>query len=280
MIGALAGDIIGSVHEGRGTKDTAFDLFPSRCRVTDDSVLTLAVAEAIVMRGGGPTVQDYAQMLRKFGRLYPTAGYGGSFRRWLQSDAAGPYNSWGNGSAMRSSPVGWAFDSETEVLAQAANTAAPTHNHPEGVKGAQAIALAVFLARKGADKNRIRGEIERRFAYDLHRTIDAIRPGYRFDVSCQGSVPEAIIAFLDSNGVEEAIRTAISLGGDADTQACMAGAIAEAHYGGMPEGILAFVLPRLDDHLLSVTARFARRYLLPPAREAVAREVLARRLRR
>ncbi|TFH04665.1 MAG: hypothetical protein E4H09_03280, partial [Spirochaetales bacterium] len=176
-------------------------------------------------------------------------------------DEMGPYNSWGNGSAMRSSPVGWAFDTPDGVLEEARHTALPTHNHPQGIIGAQAVALAVFLARNGETKGAILRQITRLSGYNLQRTIAQIRPEYCFDVSCQGSVPEAIIAFLDSVDFEDAVRNAISLGGDADTQACIAGAIAEAYYGGVPQEFLSFVLPLMDDYQLEIATRFADRYL-------------------
>lgn len=279
MLGALAGDVIGSVYERRPTKTTRFSLFDERCRVTDDSVMTVATARAIlhadVARAAGPASSDYAREFRELGLRYPHAGYGGSFARWLRDESMGAYNSWGNGSAMRVSPVGWAFDRETDVLEQADRNARATHDHPEGIKGAQAVALAVFLARTGRSKEEIRGAISTRSGYDLGRTIDEIRPGYRFDVSCQGSVPESIVAFLDSSDTEDAIRLAVSLGGDADTQACIAGAIAEAHYGELPPEIAKFVLGRLDDLLLGVLARFAVR--LPDASALLIRAEADRR---
>lgn len=221
MIGAIAGDIIGSVYEHRPIKTKDFPLFDDRCTFTDDTVLTVAVAEAIL--SGGP----YVDSVRRIGRRYPYAGYGGSFSRWLHSDDSEPYNSWGNGSAMRVSPVGFAFSTENEVLRQARMTAEITHNHPEGIKGAQATALAIYLARTGRNKESNRARIRDLFAYDLDRTVDDIRPFYCFDISCQGTVPEAMIAFLDSNSYEDAVRNAISLGGDSDTLACITGGVAE-----------------------------------------------------
>ncbi len=206
MIGAIAGDIIGSVFEGNPTKTTAFPLFSRHSTFTDDTVLTVAMADSILKD------RDYAASLKRFARQYPSAGYGATFFRWMRSSDSRPYNSWGNGSAMRVSPVGFAFDSVEEVLDQAERSAAVTHNHPEGIKGAQATALALFMARKGETKARIREEITQRFGYDLNRTIEEIRPAYFFDISCQGSVPEAIIAFLDSESYEDAVRKGISLG--------------------------------------------------------------------
>jgi ADP-ribosylglycohydrolase len=250
VIGAIAGDVIGSVHEGAGTKTTSFPLFQPLSRFTDDTVLTVATAHAIL------TDTSYQQAYHHFGRRYPDAGYGGMFIEWLVARDPRPYNSWGNGSAMRVVPVGLAFSTVDEVLLEAERSAAVTHDHPEGIRGAQAVALAVFLARSGAPKAEIRREIAGRFGYDLERSVDEIRPGYRFDVSCQGSVPEAIIAFLDSRDVEDAIRLAVSLGGDADTQATIAGGIAHAWYGEVPASIVEPVRERLPTEFLEVIDRF------------------------
>jgi ADP-ribosylglycohydrolase len=280
MLGAIAGDVLGSVYEAQTTKDKDFRLFHELDRPTDDSILSAAVAEAILEAEGAPTLADYARVLRQYGRRYPDAGYGGSYRTWMNDARRGPYNSWGNGSAMRASAVGWAFGSEGEVLRQAELSAAPTHNHPEGIKGAQATALAVFLARSGATKDGIREAIAGRFGYDLSRNVDGIRPGYAFEVSCQASVPEAIIAFLDSTDFEDALRNAISLGGDADTQACIAGAVAEAYYGGVPPRVLAWILPRIEAGLLDTLSRFAARYLPEPQAKALASELESRALPR
>ncbi len=254
MIGAIAGDIIGSVYEGYPIKTTDFPLFQDRCRFTDDSVLTAAIAKGIVEG------TDYLHAVKEVGRRYPNAGYGGSFIHWLLSESSEPYNSWGNGSAMRVSPVGFAFDSAKRVLDEAAKTAEITHNHPEGIKGAQAVALSVFLARTGHTKSQIRESIQVRFDYDLDRTVDQIRPGYSFNLSCQGSVPESIIAFLDSVCFEDAVRKAVSLGGDSDTMACMAGAIAEAFYGGVPKDIVEKVRAFLADDLWHITSAFCTKY--------------------
>ena len=254
MIGAIAGDIIGSVYEGAPIKTKDFPLFHPRCRFTDDSVLTVAVADAIL------TDCDYGDAVREFGRRHPHAGYGGTFTHWLFSDDPQPYNSWGNGSAMRVSPVGFAFQTEKKVLDEAAKTAAISHNHPEGIKGAQATALAVFLAREGHDKESIRRRIAALFNYDLNRTVDDIRPDYSFDVSCQGTVPEAIIAFLDSTSYEDAVRNAVSLGGDSDTLACITGGIAEAFYGDVPAPIQTRVREIVTSDLLAVIDEFCRIY--------------------
>lgn len=254
MLGAIAGDVIGSPYEGRPIKTTDFPLFSPRSRFTDDTVLTVAVAHAILHDEG------YGQALKAFGRRYPRAGYGGNFFNWIFEEEVVPYNSWGNGSAMRVSPVGWAFDEVEQVLEEAERTAAVSHNHPEGIKGAQATALAVFRARTGAGKEEIRAEIGKRFGYDVERTVDAIRPGYGFDVSCQGSVPEALIAFFDSDDYETAVRLAVSLGGDSDTLACIAGAVAEAFYGGVPEAIAVNVRRRLPGEFIDVIETFNGRF--------------------
>ncbi|MBM4431851.1 MAG: ADP-ribosylglycohydrolase family protein [Chloroflexi bacterium] len=254
MLGAIAGDIIGSVYEFHGIKTKEFLLFDPRAVFTDDTVLTVAVAEAIL--SGRP----YADLVREIGRRYPYAGYGGSFGHWLYRDNAPPYNSWGNGAAMRVSPVGWAFADEEQVLREAQRSAEFTHNHPEGIKGAQATALAVFLARTQHSKEHIRQAIASRFGYDLSRTVDDIRPTYSFDESCQGTVPEALVSFLDSTSFEDAIRNAISLGGDSDTLACITGGIAEAYYGRVPASVLAEVQRRLTPDLWEITERFCQRY--------------------
>jgi len=228
MIGAIAGDIIGSTYEWHYTKSTDFELFTPQSTPTDDTVLTVAVADCILHN------KDYALTFKEYGRRYPYAGYGGMFLKWLGSNSLAPYNSFGNGSAMRVSPVGFAFSSLDMVLREAEKTAAVTHNHPEGIKGAQAIAVVIFLARSGESKEQIRKWVEDNFGYNLHQTLDEIRPSYRFDETCQGSVPQSIIAFLESNDYEDAIRKAVSLGGDSDTLACMAGGIAQAFYKDVP----------------------------------------------
>jgi len=250
MIGAIAGDIIGSVYEHHPIKTKDFPLFDSRCTFTDDSVLTVAVADSVL------TGRPYRESMREIGRRHPHAGYGGSFIRWLFSHDPRPYNSWGNGAAMRVSPVGFAFATEAEVLQQAQKSAEISHNHPEGIKGAQATAIAVFLARTGHNKEEIREQIHQRFGYDLDRGVEDIRPGYAFDVSCQGTVPEAIIAFLDSASYEDAVRNAVSLGGDSDTLACITGGIAEAFYGEVPSHIQEKVAKILAPDLWTITEKF------------------------
>ena len=221
----MIGDIVGSVYEWHNIKTTEFILFENRNFFTDDTVLTAATAQALMTDG------DYTHAYQDFARRYPRRGYGGNFKRWIYVQDPKPYNSWGNGSAMRVSPVGFAFDSVEEVLAESKRSASVTHNHPEGIKGAQSTTLAILMARQGAPKEEIRSEIGRRFNYDLDRTLAEIRPHYTFDVSCQGSVPEAIIAFLESENYEDAIRKGISIGGDSDTIACVTGGMAEAFYG-------------------------------------------------
>jgi len=254
MIGAIAGDIIGSVYEFDPIKTKDFELFQLRCRFTDDSVLTMAIARAIMSDG------DYRKALWELGREYPHAGYGASFYRWLESSDPQPYNSWGNGAAMRVSPVGFAFETVDDVLQQAQRTAEVSHNHPEGIKGAQATALAIFLAGATRDKDLIRSEITERFGYDLARSTDEIRPAYKFDVSCQGTVPEAIISFLESETYEDAVRTAVSLGGDSDTLACITGGIAEAYYGPVPREIRDAVREYLTDELWAIVEQFSYLY--------------------
>jgi len=250
MIGAIAGDVIGSVHEGSGTKTKEFPLFHEYCRFTDDTVLTIAVADKL-MRGG-----DYVDAFHEFFHAYPQAGYGGTFIRWAGYRHRDPYNSWGNGSAMRVSPIGFAFDSLEEVMAQARASAEVTHNHPEGIRGAQATAVAIFLARMGQEKADIKRHIETEFGYQLSDRLDDIRETYTFDVSCQGSVPQSIVAFLESASYEDAIRNAISLGGDADTMACIAGGIAEAFYGSVPDEISSRALDLLDTRLRTIVTEF------------------------
>ncbi len=255
MIGAIAGDIAGSVYEFQPEKREDIPLFTKKSFFTDDTVMTVAAAEAILQQ------KSYRECYLDFGKRHPYAGYGGMFAQWLMSTNPKPYNSFGNGSAMRVSAVGWAFNTVEEVLVAAEKTAAPTHNHPEGIKGAQATALAILMARLGSTKEEIRSEISHRFGYDLTRTVESIRSGYSFNEICQQTVPEGIIAFLDSNSYEDSLRKAISLGGDADTLACIAGGIAEAFYGGVPQSVLEVVKANLTPDLLQVTEQFRSRYL-------------------
>lgn len=251
MTGAIAGDIIGSVYEFDNIKTTDFPLFTNESDYTDDTIMTVAVADWL-LNGG-----DLAKVMQRYGREYPypTGGYGGRFSGWLREKDPLPYNSWGNGSAMRVSAVGWMFDSLEKTLEVAKETAIVTHNHPEGIKGAQATAAAIYLARTGKSKQDIKLYIETTFSYDLGRTCDEIRPFYRFNESCQGTVPEAIIAFLDSSDFENAIRLAVSLGGDSDTLACITGGIAEAFYG-IPEDIERQVYDKLPGTFQKVIKEF------------------------
>ena len=254
MIGAIAGDIIGSVYEHRPIKTTRFPLLTAESRFTDDTVLTVAVAAAILDK------REYGEVIADFATRYPRAGYGRSFKQWVQSWEHEPYGSYGNGSAMRVSPVGFAFNTVAAVLREAKRSAQVTHNHPEGIKGAQATALAIFLARTGKTKQYIKKELVSRFGYDLDRTLDDIRPAYSFDVTCQGSVPESIIAFLESDSYEGAVRNAISLGGDADTQACIAGGIAQAFYGAIPPDFVTGVLEKLPAEFVAICERFQQKF--------------------
>ncbi len=250
MLGAIAGDIIGSRFEHAGIKSKDFELFNRQSVFTDDTVHTIAVADSLLHK------IPYSQKFREYFLYYPNAGYGGRFRRWARSPKPVPYCSYGNGSAMRVSPIGWYYDTLEKVLEEAMHSAEMTHNHPEGVRGAQAVASAVFMARHGAAKSEIKEYVESRFSYSLCGSIDEIRPNYEFDVSCQGSVPQAIIAFLEAKDYEDAVRNAVSLGGDSDTQACIAGCIAEAYYGGVPREIAEQALSRLDERLTGIYRQF------------------------
>ncbi|MDF9828846.1 ADP-ribosylglycohydrolase family protein [Parabacteroides sp. PF5-6] len=256
ILGAIAGDIIGSRYESKNIKSVDFSLFSTWNRFTDDTVMTVAVADWLSSEG---CLQD---IVKGYGLKYPHAGYGRLFRDWLNEEDPQPYNSWGNGSAMRVSYIGWAFDTLDEVLQVAKESAEITHNHPEGIKGAQAVAACVYLARVGNTKKQIKEYIETTFGYDLSRTCDKIRPSYQFDVSCQGSVPEAIIAFLESTDFEYAIRLAISLGGDSDTIAAITGGIAEAYYKDIPLPIKREVLKRIPDEFEQVIRQFYAKFVL------------------
>jgi ADP-ribosylglycohydrolase len=258
MLGAIAGDMIGSIYEFDNIKTKDFPLFGTDNEFTDDSILTVAIADAILNQS------DYAASLKHYFRRYPNpmGSYGGRFLQWAASDEAEPYNSWGNGSAMRVSAIGFAFNNLETVLREAKRSAEVAHNHPEGVRGAQSTAATIFLARTGHSKDEIKTYIESIFAYHLSNTLDEIRPTYRFDVSCQGSVPQAIIAFLESTDFEDAIRNAISLGGDSDTIACITGGIAQAFYGEVPAAIAQEVWQRLDQPLRQVAETFMSRYNL------------------
>ena len=255
MLGAIAGDIIGSVYEFNNIRSTDFPLFVDKSDFTDDTVLTIATADCILNNG------KYPDLYKKYFRTYPDRGYGGNFIKWSSSESLDPYNSFGNGSAMRVSPVGFAYDTIDEVLEEAERSAAATHNHPEGIKGAQAVGCCIYLARKGSKKKEIKEYVVSNFDYDLNDTLDNIRVDYRFNETCQGSVPQAIIAFLESNDFEGAIRKAISIGGDSDTIACITGGIAEAFYGGVPEDIRSEVLAKLDEGMLEIISRFYDKFI-------------------
>jgi ADP-ribosylglycohydrolase len=250
MLGAIAGDIIGSPYEYAGFKSEDFPLFLPQSTFTDDTVLTVAVADALLNKG------DFAASLKAYARKYPFADYGTKFIVWMNSESMEPYHSWGNGAAMRTSPIGNFYDYRKEVLEVSRKCASATHDHPEGIRGAQATSLAVYLARTGASKEEIAREINLWFHYDLSRPLDEIRPSYVFDVSCQGSVPPAITAFLESSDFEDAIRKAVSLGGDADTLACICGSIAEAYYKEVPEVIITEVRKRLPAEFLKIIDAF------------------------
>ena len=259
MYGALLGDMIGSPYEfDRGKKTKDFPLFVRESEFTDDSVMTIAVAEALIKTLGKDDVSvRYAviRSMQKWGRRYPYAGYGARFIHWLREKDPEPYNSWGNGSAMRVSAAGWLCDTLEETRRLARLSADVTHNHPEGIKGAEATASAIFLARTGHDKEEIRAYITGEFGYDLTRTCDQIRPDYRHVESCQETVPEAITAFLEGEDFEDVIRTAVSLGGDCDTLTCIAGGMAEAFYG-VPEELITECKKRLPKDMLEIAERF------------------------
>jgi ADP-ribosylglycohydrolase len=250
MLGAIAGDVIGSIYEFDNIHSKDFPLFAAGCSYTDDTILSVALAECLLDGG------DYAAAMKSYCKRYPDGGYGGRFRAWAGSERSEPYNSYGNGAAMRISPVAWAFGTMPEVLAQAERYTAVTHNHPEGIKGGQATAAAVFLARTGHTKEQLRIYIEAKFGYDLSRSVESWRPGFRFDESCQGTMPPALACFLDSTDFEDAIRNAISLGGDSDTLASITGSVAEAFYGGVPEPIARRALAALDEPMRNVVMRF------------------------
>lgn len=254
MIGAIVGDVVGSVFEFNNHRSKDFPLFQASSDFTDDSVLTFATAK-VLLDGG-----DYAATYQQFARVYPNRGYGGRFSRWIKQDNPKPYNSFGNGSAMRVAPVGFAFADAETTLKEAKRSAEVTHNHPEGIKGAQAVALAIWMARKGEGKAAIRRAIEKQFGYDLSRDCDFIRQVNKFDETCQGSVPEAITCFLESTDFEDCIRLSISIGGDSDTIACIAGGIAQAYYGEIPDWIVAETRARLPQEFLVILDRFEDRH--------------------
>jgi ADP-ribosylglycohydrolase len=252
VLGAITGDVIGSAYEYNNTKRIDFPLFNKETFFTDDSVLTVATMENLLSGK-----RDYTFYYQRYARRYPDSDFGSHFMGWMYSENPQPYNSWGNGSGMRVSPVGWFFSTLEETLEEAKCSAIVSHNHEEGIKGAQAVAAAVFLARTGNSKAEIKQFIQTQFQYDLNRTCDEIRPDYSYDISCQGSVPEAIIAFLESTDFENAIRLAISLGGDSDTIAAITGGIAESFYGEVPENIAKEIKTYLPAEWLPIIEKFS-----------------------
>ena len=254
MLGAIVGDIVGSTYEFNNIKTTDFELFNTGSRFTDDTVMTLAVAEWL-LTDSAHTPEGLVTCMQRLGRQYPRAGYGGQFSKWIKSCTPQPYGSWGNGSGMRVSPIGIYAHDLDEALSLAKLSAEVSHNHPEGIKGAQAIAACMFICRTGGAKNDIKTYVEEHFGYNLDRSLASIRPSYTFDVSCQGSVPEAIIAFLEASTFEEAIRLAVSIGGDSDTIACMTGAIASCLYR-IPMDITGKCDDVLTDELRDIKNRF------------------------
>jgi len=256
MIGAIIGDIVGSRFEWNNIKTKDFEFLNHACEVTDDSIMTLALAEAILEANG-----DYANLgglavkkMREIGRPYPDCGYGGNFRRWMYSDTMGPYNSFGNGAAMRVSPCGFAATTLDEAKLLSRKVTEVTHNHPEGLKGAEATAVCIFLARTGGNILEIRDRVNECY-YPMNFTLDGIRDTYKFNETCQDTVPQAIMAFLESTSFEDAIRNAISIGGDSDTLAAITGGIAEAYYG-VPAAIRKHALTFLDERLLGILVGF------------------------
>jgi ADP-ribosylglycohydrolase len=255
--------MIGSVYEfDRGGKTKEFPLFQKDSVFTDDSVMTIAVGEALLELDAHPDPKDVKarviRSMKSWGRRYPLAGYGGMFRKWLFGVHEKPYNSFGNGSAMRTSAVGWLYETMEETRAIARAVSEVTHNHPEGIKGAESVSAAIYLARSGASKEEIRDYVIREFGYDLSRTCDEIRPGYHHVETCQETVPEAFTAFLEGADFEDVIRTAVSLGGDADTLTCIAGSIAEAYYG-VPEDLHQECMKRIPGDMKTVLEKFQKR---------------------
>ena len=249
MIGAILGDIVGSIFEFDNHKSTEFEFLSEKSVFTDDTVMTIATMD-VLLSGGG-----YAETYKKWFRRYPDAGFGGMFFKWGFTNSLEPYNSWGNGSAMRVSPVGLWYDTLDQTRVAARASASATHNHPEGIKGAEATAAAIFLARTGRGKVDIKAYIEQEFGYDLSASTDSIRPWYKFDVSCQGTLPPALICFLESTDYEDAIRRSISIGGDSDTIACIVGGMAEAFHG-MPSDMKTMALDRLPADMRTVVEAF------------------------
>jgi ADP-ribosylglycohydrolase len=257
MIGAIIGDVIGSAYEINPIKTKDFPLFPAVTGYTDDTVLTVAVADAILSKA------SYVDKFHEYYELYPEAGFGPGFREWAKQKCKTGYNSWANGAAMRVSPIGWAYESIQDVRREADASSSVTHDHPEGMEAARAVAIAVWGARKGMGKDGVRAIIERETTYDLHRTIDEIRASHVWTARASESVPAAIRAFIDSWDFIDAIRNAVSLGGDADTQACIAGAIAEAHYQEISGYLFDAAIAKLSPHLKQKTRAFVEQYVRP-----------------
>lgn len=254
MIGAIIGDIVGSYYEVHRVKTKDFPLLRPESTFTDDTVLSVAVAEHLL------TGEDIVDLFHNYVLAYPLAGYGTSFFKWAMMRERKPYKSYGNGAAMRISPVGFAYDDMEEAFKKAEEITVVTHNHPEAVKAAKAVVAAIILGKEGKSKPDIKEFIKREFGYDLERRLDEIRPRYRFDITCQGSVPEAIISFLESTDYVDALRNAISLGGDADTMACIAGGIAQAYYGEVPVFLRKKAMEVLDGRLKSVIKSFCNKF--------------------
>jgi len=248
MLGAIVGDIVGSVHEFDNHRSKDFPLFQKSSRFTDDTILTIATADALM------TDRDFAAKYRSYGKKY-TSSYGARFSSWIHNDSEGPYNSFGNGSAMRVSPVAWLYDDESRVLETAKATAEVTHDHPEGIKGAQATAIAIYWARNGVPRNRIRRDLETQFGYDTSISVDELQKTYQYNETCQRTVPEAFRCFYEATDFEDAIRNAISIGGDSDTLAAITGSIAEAKWG-VPTEIRREAWKRMNEQLFETYQRF------------------------
>lgn len=255
IIGAIAGDVIGSAYEWNNVKTTSFKLFTPESDFTDDTVLTIAIADCILHK------KDFAKTLAEYGKKYPDRGYGAQFQNWIHTQSLIPYNSFGNGSAMRVSPVGFAYNNLEKVIKIAKQSAEVSHDHPEGIKGAQAIATAVFLARIGKSRQEIKNFVKNTYIYDLDFTLDSVRPTYIFQETCQNTVPHAIVAFLESSDYESAIRLAVSLGGDSDTIACMTGGIAAAYYKEIPSNIIDAVAAKLPDEFIEIINEFEKKII-------------------
>ncbi|MFQ5952467.1 MAG: ADP-ribosylglycohydrolase family protein [Candidatus Omnitrophota bacterium] len=254
MLGAIAGDIIGSIYEGTRAKTEDFELFSEKCRFTDDTILTIAVADCI-LHG-----KDYAKTFKEYARKYPHRGYGGFFKMWAMSDSLKPYNSFGNGSAMRVSPVGFAFNTLEDVLLEAQKSAMVTHDHPIGILGAQACAAAIFLLKSGKSPEEVKQYFQDKFGMDFSRSLEEIFKSRHYDFSSLGTTKLAIIAFLESDSFENAIRKAVRFGGDSDTLACITGAIAQAHYKKIPGEIVQKTLEYLPEEFITILDEFINKF--------------------